>query len=143
MRVVGIPKLNSMKSYVSSMKVKLEEDYCNDSRVIEFFRSIKYKRIVKKMKQFYVNKAVEGKTNLVDCAPSMTPQDNIAIGGRLLMDDTSDSREDRCLLNMNYQAIGRISEPSTLLKENLSSSISMKLTAIVLSLGMYRRRYFC
>ena len=107
---VKIKKPKCALNYISKLRMKVESE--NPGTTV--FNGTWYRNLRLNIMKEYVKKCARDGTKLSDQAPEMTMKDLRAISEILFRRDTSQSISHRCLLIFQWQALGRISEISSM-----------------------------
>jgi hypothetical protein len=114
--VAALKKCNSALGYLSKIKTKIMKDHKTE----QLFGDGKWYRDIRtKVKQKYLSMCHKNGTALVDHAPPMTETDQLIMGKLLVARNTRESDQDRGILILQKQTIGRVSETSRLKYTNI------------------------
>ena len=114
-----VKSLETALSYVSKLKGRLTLDYGAEKLPFLDDSNTFWAKLRANLKRLYLAKCNLSGERLVKSAPPMTKADLKVILHLLLELNTSSSNEERCIICLQYQVVGRISEPSAVTKKDI------------------------
>jgi len=122
MKIKNINKYETTVAYISRVKNIL----CRDYRNLEIFRTADnwYQRLRSRVLKLYMEKCQKDGTSLKEGAPPMNADDLLKIVTYLIDENTTKSFNQRALMVMQWQTVGRITEVAKL----QSSDVNVHIT---------------
>jgi len=137
MSVAKVGKCDTNLGYVSKIKTLLEKDFV-DCKL--FSQGKWYTNLRLNVEKRYFSRCQAQGTKMTDSAPPMLVNDLLTLSIALFRRNTRESHANRCLLNLQWTTLGRISEVSQLRCNHLSYGENQHLHDCFLLIEMSRSK---